>query len=386
MPILPVKKSGDVLEIRDKPIEFTHWPTYRGIRRFGLQSNIFSSDPFSMMSSAIRSGRRKRHQSRALSFIQQARYMYDASEASREPAAKPLLLYYSFMNMAKAFYIHRTGVLLAPKVYHGLSAVHLATNRLVESADVEAHGCPDEILSGPTAVRTNIFDEFIVALQGMGFPTKRKYRISKLMPQIVAGHRIWSIAVKQAERFIGLEKIEFVHDRDHHNLWIRFYVFSDTLARFGLTHRGFLRCTQLDRDFRPVKCNDQERNRSLTCFEQEDGQGYSHRPSDIVGTVARNFGLNVWSIVSSVPPYRRYYLYACPVKEHDHVLPQLASMYAVAFYLGSITRYRPDDFDKLLSGTYGPFIQDFLSWIGGQFTYLLASEFCERDVTKAAVV
>jgi len=56
------------------------------------------------------------------------------------------------------------------------------------------------------------------------------------------------------------------------------------------------------------------------------------------------------------------------------------------FYLSSITRYRPHQFDRILEQRYGPFIQAFLNDQPQQFLFLMSSLFSKRDVTKAALV
>jgi hypothetical protein len=58
----------------------------------------------------------------------------------------------------------------------------------------------------------------------------------------------------------------------------------------------------------------------------------------------------------------------------------------MAVYLGSIVRYRPHHFDRILASQYGPFIEAFLNDQPTQFIYLMASEFAEKEVTRAAIV
>lgn len=95
---------------------------------------------------------------------------------------------------------------------------------------------------------------------------------------------------------------------------------------------------------------------------------------------------HIWSAATTIRPFRRYYLYASPVAEHAHLLPQALSIYAITFYLGSITRYRPQHFAKILLGDFGEFVQEFLSSQPSQFVYLMASDFARRDVAKAPLV
>jgi hypothetical protein len=67
-------------------------------------------------------------------------------------------------------------------------------------------------------------------------------------------------------------------------------------------------------------------------------------------------------------------------------MPQLASIYALTFYLGSVTRYRPNAFRELMNGAFEPRISDFVAGHAAQFVYLMASEFARRDVTKPSIV
>ena len=67
-------------------------------------------------------------------------------------------------------------------------------------------------------------------------------------------------------------------------------------------------------------------------------------------------------------------------------MPQLCSIYMGFFYLGSITRYRPNDFDDLIAGPFGAFVQEFIENQPNQWLYLFASEFAEQEIARAAVV
>lgn len=94
----------------------------------------------------------------------------------------------------------------------------------------------------------------------------------------------------------------------------------------------------------------------------------------------------IWVTVNSSQPYRRYYAYLAPPAEQAEVLPQLLSIYAITYYLGSITRYRPQLFDTLLAESFGPRIEEFVSAQPMQFIYLMASEFAEQEITKPALI
>jgi hypothetical protein len=68
------------------------------------------------------------------------------------------------------------------------------------------------------------------------------------------------------------------------------------------------------------------------------------------------------------------------------MLPQILSIYVTFFYLGSVTRYRPNFFEKILGTKHGSHIQEVILNLPQQFLYLLASEFAGREVAHAPLV
>jgi hypothetical protein len=130
-------------------------------------------------------------------------------------------------------------------------------------------------------------------------------------------------------------------------------------------------------------------DRRLLKFEQITPIAYNHRPSDKVPDVVRGVKHDLWSNVLSVPPYRKYYVYVAPTAERAYVLPQLASILALFYYfyyLGSVTRYKPQKIGALLQGDFGAQLEECVVNLPNQFLYLLASEFAKQEVTRAAIV
>lgn len=113
---------------------------------------------------------------------------------------------------------------------------------------------------------------------------------------------------------------------------------------------------------------------------------YKNSPADKIQDIVSMVKNNLWVTVASVPPYRRYYLYLCPLSEKTELLPQILSIYAITFYLSSLTRYRPHHFDRILNGEYGPRIEEFIAGQPAQLVYLMASEFAKQEVTRPSIV
>ncbi len=119
-------------------------------------------------------------------------------------------------------------------------------------------------------------------------------------------------------------------------------------------------------------------------FQQVAPSGYGDRPSDDLMALIEQVKPKLWRAITSSPPFRRYFLY---LSEPGEVrLGQLLSMYLLMFYLGSVTRYEPPVFHRLLDGRYGAFLQEFLSSQPQQFVYGVACEFNRREMSRAAVL
>jgi hypothetical protein len=219
---------------------------------------------------------------------------------------------------------------------------------------------------------------------GEGLPSKVNYKMKYLAPQIIQAHRLYCASAEQTERFIPIHKINLMYDNTTKSLWLDLLIYDDELSTKSISHKRFLKEACLD--FQEVTCDEKDNGRKIVRFEQKNIMNYSDRPSDKVADLIATIKDNLWTSVLSVPPYRKYYTYLSPECEKDHRLPQLASIYAVFYYFGSVTRYRPYNFDEILSGIYGGYISEIIETVPNQFLYLLASEFCEQEITKASIL
>lgn len=322
-----------------------------------------------------------RAKAEAESCVEQAQDFYNASLTATLASARPLLLYYSFMNLVKAYGLTTNTVTTFNRAQHGVSEQLKSSGNELVDAFLKAFPSPSA--SGDRQV----FDDFNKALGGVGITApNHSYDLPKLMPQVVAGHRLWCEAADQDERFIAIDRVTVAHDDATKTIWLNLYIFADDLSRFGISRSRFLTESRLGSDFREVKTVAKQGTRKLIRLEQLTPTSYSGRPTDALQSLVDSLRGKVWATVSEGRPYRRYYAYLAPTAEHSEIIPQLLSIYAVVFYLGSITRYRPHHFDAILEGDYGAWIREFIIGQPVQFIYLLASEFAEQEVTKPAIV
>lgn len=198
--------------------------------------------------------------------------------------------------------------------------------------------------------------------------------------------RLWCEAADEDERFIAINRIVIAHDATAQEMRLNLYVFADDLSRFGISHSRFLADSSFAGGFREVRTTGSPASRKQVRFEQSTSISYSGRPTDSVQQVVDFLRGKVWKTVSVGKPYRSYYAYLAPSVDRPHLVPQLLGIYAVIFYLGSITRYRPHHFDAILKGEFGAWVREFLAGQPIQFIYLLASEFAQQEVTKPAIV
>ena len=175
-------------------------------------------------------------------------------------------------------------------------------------------------------------------------------------------------------------------DASSRQLWLRLILFAEDLSRLSITHQRFLGESRLGTLFREVRYDQTAGQKSLVCFEQIQPLPCTQHPLDHLNGLAATMNSLLWVTVSTVSPYRRYYAYLCPPAEQTSLVLQLLSIYAVTYYLGSITRYRPHHYDKIMASAWGARVNDFVTGQPAQFLYLMASQFVRRDVTKPSIL
>lgn len=377
MPRLHPARAGQRVQIKGRQIEFSFWPSRPGRLHRGLQSRLFALDPWAIMRQIVEKDcpRPRARRDEALATLEQAEDFYIMDTERGTEAAQPLALYYSYMNLLKTFCLTRGARQTFDQAQHGLKERLRPPRRELVDAFLVA--------DPTTPPRAQNFDELFGVLTGAHLPAQANYDLSALLPQILSGHRLWAQATGKVERFIAVSDLQFWHDVAAHTLWLRIYMYADDLSRLNVSHARMLSESGLGATFREVQSDIPGK----ICLEQIVVQPCPNNyPADYLHYIVDAARPNLWMTVSSIPPYRRYYIYLCPPTELPHRLPQLLSMYAVTFYLGSITRYRPHHFDALLQGAFGPRVRDFVTGQPLQFLYLMTSELARRDIAKPSIL
>lgn len=370
----PPERPGTPMEVRNRDVEFSFWPMARGNRRYGLQSRVFGSDPFNIIERSVNERCQQAVRSLALAYLEQARDFFAASQFGAVRAARPLLLYYAFMNLVKTFALTKGLVATFGDSHHGLTTVFPVTGSGPSGATLRAFRA--------TPQKANLFDLLLRGLTGSGLPATTDYNLEQVLPQILLGHRLWCDAAGRKERFVEVEDIQFRDDRVTKECWVRFDLARSEYTRLNYTQDQIANNARLTPLWHIVAPSG-DAQQTLR-FEMLQPTRYNDRPSDVVNSLVEQIRHELWRSVTIVKPFRKYYIYVADPQ--DRVVPQLCAIYMVMFYLGSITRYRPDQFDGLVAGPYGAFIQEFIENQPNQWLYLLASEFAEQEIARAAVV
>jgi hypothetical protein len=374
VPKPPDARTGRRLLVGNRRLVFSFWPTSKGARGYVLQPEVLTNSPWDVIEYRIKDRYDARSKSRkiCLSFLEQAKNFYFASQ-STGASSRPLLLYYSFLNLAKAYILYQGKASDLDRAAHGVSEKAAR----FDQAKVKVFRA--------TARDKNVVDLFGQALGEKPLSADLSLKVvGHLFPQIVIGHRLWAAASGKTLKFFRCELIEFRHDKRSRQIWLRVCITRDDLRASTISHRQFARLTRLDTHFKEVSPSDYALGRRCVVYEQKTPVTYSRRPSDKLHDLVAFLSPHVWPIVRSMPPYRRYYLnLLSPLQRRVN---PLIAIYLICFYLGSVTRYRPHEFEKIQDSKYGMFVAEFLETEGLQFWYKMACEFSQQSVSSPAVV
>jgi YaaC-like Protein len=369
------ERSGINLRILRRRVDFSFWPMTRATRRYGLQSRVFASEPWNVFERAVNEECPSPVKGLALAYLQQSRDFFVAAQLGAIRAAKPLLIYYSFMNLVKTFALTKKLVTTLGDHHHGLT-VDFSSGAGPTGVKITAFPC--------SATTVNLFDLLLKGLSNTSLASKTVFELDWVLPQVLLGHRLWCDAAAETERFIEINRIYFRESKKRKEVLIRFDLLRTEHLRLGYTQKDLINRARLSPIWQAVKPSSNYESDTRVRFELANPKSYTSMASDVLNGVVEGVKYTFWRSITIVPPFRKYYVYLSDL--NAVLLPQICSIYLVFFYLGSITRYRPDQFDQLLAGSYGAFLQEFIENQPNQWLYMLSSEFAEQEVTRAAVV
>ncbi len=293
---------------------------------------------------------------RAQAFLNQAEDFYQAASNPRL-SSRPLLYYYAFLNLAKVLLLQRGGSLPA-KVGHGLfdpransKAIIAINNQVVEMKPWAAN-------------HSELFPDLVRTLAPSHAMKRRRFRIRRLLQEVPAIHRTFE-ATGGDGILLPVEKFELLSDGAE--VWARMQLALDD--RYANLRKQLLPRPA----FRAVwtRVADAERvTLQSSAFEYRGAQ-----LDGVIGRLADRIRQTGLRVLLTHGGYVNYFI----APHRPDSLPQLANAYAVMFYLGSITRYRPDEYQQLID-EHAWLVNEFMETQTVQFLYLMASELAGTEV------
>jgi hypothetical protein len=340
--------------IRNQPTGFPLFYTKR-------QPRIITSNPFAFLKHLAKTSLNVTQSSKAIALIEQAS---DFNEAAKNPriGSRPLLYYYSFMNLAKAALIIR-GVPISASAHHGIYDPKRNIRSRLNLSGQNIHIKPYD------GKHTEIFPELLKYL-GTTLTSEKHFGVLDLLSLLPCVQRTYSLVCKMPSIYFPIDAIQVMRGRNQ--IWIhisfkrRDNEISTVLSRIQ-NRREFV---SLFHQVAPPSNSDN------ICFETDPVPAKGQATDKSIKTLATRME----SIcVSSIFTRQGYRYYFCDIPKNMRI-PTIAAGYAVMFYLGSVTRYKPDDFDKIIAGGYSWIVDEFITIFPMQFIYTLSSLLAGVDV------
>jgi len=334
-----------------------------------LQPRIVTADVWAFLETSVKTSPKltKDQKRQSLAFIQQAFEFFEAAQNPRI-GSRPLLYYYSFLNLAKVAVL-LGGVNLPPVVRHGISdpRENIRQRLRLPGQGVRIEKCAHD--------HSVIFPEFVSFLGGE-VTSPRVIKVLDLLRQVPGTHRTYCrvtgcdpccIPIKVFRFFQAGKKI-FLHmgfDRKDDDV-------RSTLPQLRTS-------SSFNRLFTEVYVPPEHwSDRKIIWFETDLFAGEKATVNSALRAMAKDItSLGFSSILTSIG-YRHYVL--CMPK--PKLLPPLAVIYAIMFYFGSITRYKPYDFDRIVEDKYSWLVSEFLKTQPNQFLHGLAGQIAGVDVVQ----
>ena len=256
-----VMRSGDPLRLNQETVSFGRNILAPSGTTYTLQPRLFVNDPWELIAEAIHralppSGTRDI----AHSFRRQAQDYFQAATIGRETAVRPVLLYYAFLNLSKAYALAKGNAKLTGKAGHGVRAV-----------------APPKAIPGSLIKfeKRGVFQELLQHLDGNPAILGSDLRLGNLLPQILPGHRLWCYATTRPERFLSVERFEVLDSSVNKQVWLNLYLNKDNLDRIGISEQKVLFETGMAKEFEIVN---EPPSQALICFQQRKPETYSADP------------------------------------------------------------------------------------------------------------
>lgn len=288
-----------------------------------------------------------------LSLHEQAKYFYQAAE-SAPVKSQPLLYYYSFLNLAKVFLCITQGTSPDDEYMHGIET-DVKGNTTIQTAEVK-------ILTLYSSPRISVAYSLMSALgDALPFMSPTELQLKDCLASCIGIHRTFCETYDMPESFVRLLKPHCVREG-------RALEFIANLKKCDAAMMGALVAAGYDI---------QDMGGYFEYHQRIAMPGYSIRRQDWydLSSSLLSKGLRAYTDGNE---YRMYLPLSPKV-----AISSTSVIYAIMFFLGSVTRYNPYFFDSLMDEKEQCLISEFLNTQPSQFLYYLISYMVGKPIYRS---
>ena len=313
----------------------------------GYERKLIISDIWAFWDYVIK--KKNRNKKFLQSLLEQAKNFYVAAEQA-PLKSKPLLFYYSFLNLSKIALSFEYGYTDTNDYRHGISE---RNNQTFRTSDITL-----QPISRPG--RVEVASELYELFYGQTINAKTTINLKDLLSHCVGVHRAYSEIYRIPEIFCKLSEIEYY--RNGMTIGFKALIQCSDAELTELQNRGYTTETVEGRHFLKEEL--------LTTRYNPAREDYYNLSQKIINK-------GIWYYIGN----KGHIMYLST--KQDHRYPTEMTIYWTIFYLGSITRYRPNLFDEIFSDTEQWLVGEFLATQPKQFLYLSTAKMLGQKVLKA---
>ncbi|MCK8523879.1 YaaC family protein [Aquimarina sp. D1M17] len=283
-----------------------------------------------------------------LSLLEQAKNFYNAAE-NAPLNTKPLLFYYSFLNLAKIVLNLEYNYGQHINYLHGISE---RNNNTFHKSGVT--------LQPIETSKIKVASELYRLFNGVTIETNTTINLKNLLSHCVGIHRAYSEIYRKNEAFCKLSKTEYF--KNGKEIGIKAKIQCDGRDISSLKKLGY---------------NIEKIDGIPYLIETLQTDRYSPAREDYYMLSQQILNKGIWYYVGD----SGYNMYVSKQKQHRY--PTEMIIYCTIFYLGSITRYRPNLFKEIFNDMEQWLMSEFLTTQPKQFLYLTTAKMLGQKVLKA---
>lgn len=313
----------------------------------GHEKKLIISDIWAFWDYVIK--KKNRNKAFLLSLLEQAKNFYTVAENS-PIKSQPLLYYYSFLNLSKIALSFKHNYTDTNEYIHGISE---RNNTAFQTSEITLQPISRP---GRVKVATELYELF----DGISISANTTVNLKDLLSHCVGIHRAYSEIYRIPEVFCKLSSFKYY--REARTIGMNAKIQCNTGELTELQARGYNIVVEEEIPY---------------LVEEYTMTRYNPAREDYFALSRQVMNKGIWYYIGN----NGYTMYLSTAATNRY--PTEMVIYWTMFYLGSITRYRPNLFDEIFSDMEQWLMSEFLATQPKQFLYLSTAKMLGQKVLKA---